>query len=92
VQNVVVQKAGEMPPQLKAAVEQILGRSIASDEEISIAAIPPQQVTASDDGAVIVEKLKALLDRRAEKVRDVPEDEINSVIDEAVYHARHRRR
>jgi hypothetical protein len=40
----------------------------------------------------VVEKLEALLNRRAEKVRDIPEDKINAVIDEAVYHARHNRR
>jgi len=36
VQNIAVQEAGQMPQPLKAAVEQILGRSIAADEEISI--------------------------------------------------------
>jgi hypothetical protein len=40
----------------------------------------------------VVEKLEALLNRRAEKVRDIPEDKINAVIDEAVHHARHNRR
>jgi hypothetical protein len=91
VQNVVVQKAGEMPQRLKAAVEEILGRSVSADEEISIIAVPPQEVPPNDRAAV-VEKLEALLNRRAEKVRDIPEDDINSVIDEAVYHARHNRR
>ena len=92
MQNVVVQKAGKMPPPLKAAVEQILGRSIGSDEEISIFAVPPQQVSASAEKAAVVEKLKALLDRRAEKVHDLDEGEINSLIDEAVHQTRHRRR
>ena len=90
--NVTVQKAGEMPPPLKAAVEQILGRAIGVDEEISIVAVPPQQVAPSGGKAVIVEELEALLSRRAEKVRDIPEEEINTVIDEAVDHVRHNRR
>jgi hypothetical protein len=33
VQNIAVQKAGDMPRPLKAAIEQILGRSIGADEE-----------------------------------------------------------
>ena len=92
MQNIAVQKAGQMPRPLKAAVEQILGRSIGADEEISIVAVPPQQVAPSEGKAAIVAKLEALLNRRAEKVRDIPEDEINSVVDEAVQHARHNRR
>jgi hypothetical protein len=92
VQNVAVQKAGQMPRPLKAAVEQILGRSLGADEEISIVAVPPQRVGPSEGKAAVVTKLEALLDRRAEKVRDIPEDEINSVVDEAVQHARHSRK
>lgn len=91
MQDVTVRKAGEMPPPLKAAVEQILGRPIAADEEISIVAVPPQQVAPSGRVA-IVENLEALLNRRANKVQDIPEDEIDSLVDEAVHHARHNRK
>ena len=90
--SVTVQRAGEMPPPLKAAVEQILGRSIGADEEISIVAVSPQDVAPAGGRAAVVEKLQALLNRRTEKVRDIPEDEINSVIDEAVHQARHSRK
>lgn len=92
MQNIAVQKAGQMPLPLKAAVEQILGRAIGVDEEISIVAVPPQQVAPSEGRAAVVAKLEALLNRRAEKVGDIPEDEINSVVDEAVRHARHHPR
>jgi hypothetical protein len=74
------------------AVEQILGRAIGADEEISIVAVPPQQVAPSGDKAAIVRQLEALLDQRARKVSDIPEEEINTVIDEAVQDARHVRR
>jgi hypothetical protein len=89
--NVTVQKAGDMSQPLRAAVEQILGRSIGVDEEISIVAVPPQQAAPSGGKATVSEKLRKLLDLRAEKVRNISEDELNSVIDEAVHHARHSR-
>jgi len=54
--------------------------------------VPDESVQNAGDKAAVVEKLEALLNRRAEKVRDIPEDEIDSVIDEAVDHARQRRR
>jgi hypothetical protein len=41
--------------------------------------------------AAIAQQLETFLDRRAEKVSDVPDDEIDAAIDEAVEHARHSR-
>jgi hypothetical protein len=41
MQNVSIQKASELPKAMKSAVEQLLGRPIAPDEEISVAAVPP---------------------------------------------------
>ena len=80
-----------MPQPLKSAVEQILGRSIGVDEEISIIAVPPQNVAPSEGNLAAVDRLEALLNRRAEKVRDIPEEEINSAVDEAVNQGRRRR-
>jgi hypothetical protein len=69
--NVSIQKASELPPRLKAAVEQLLGRPIDADEEVSIAAVPPQQIAPSQSRASVAEKLDAFLSRRAAKVREV---------------------
>jgi hypothetical protein len=92
VHNVAIQKASELAPPLREAVEQILGRPIGVDEEISIVAVPPQHAAPSGDKAAIVAQLETFLNRRAEKIRDVPADEINSVIDEAVRQVRRRRK
>jgi len=91
MQNVSIQKASELPQGVKSAVEQLLGRSIGADEEVSIVAVPPQQVPPSEDRAVVAQKLEAFLDRRAEKVRDVSDEEIDAAVDEAVDHVRHSR-
>lgn len=40
MENVSIQKAGQLPVSVKSAVEQLLGRSIAPEEEISIVAVP----------------------------------------------------
>jgi hypothetical protein len=89
--NVSIQKASELPPQLKAAVEQLLGRPIDADEEVSIAAVPPQQIAPSQSRASVAEKLDAFLSRRAAKVCEVPDKELDAVIDEAIDHLRHSR-
>ncbi|HYW42078.1 MAG TPA: hypothetical protein VE959_04425 [Bryobacteraceae bacterium] len=91
MQNVSIQRASELPQLVKSAVEQLLGRPIAPDEEISVAAVPPQQVPASESRMDLARKLEAYLDRRAEKVKDLPGEEIDTLIDEAVDDVRHSR-
>lgn len=91
MQNVSIQKASELPPRLKSAVEELLGRPIDADEEVSIAAVPPQQIAPSKSRALVSEKLEALLSRRAAKVSGVSDDEVDAAIDEAVDHVRHSR-
>ena len=91
MQNVSIHKASHLPEAVKSAVEQLLGRSIAADEEISVVAVPPQQVPPPENRAAVARNLEAFLNRRAAKVRDVPEEEIDAVVDEAVHYVRHSR-
>ena len=77
---------------MKSAVEILLGRRIEGDEEVTVAAVPPQQIPRSDNRAAVSRKLEAFLSRRAEKVSDVSGEELDAAIDEAVDHVRHSRR
>lgn len=92
MQNVSIQKASELPKPVKFAVEKLLGRPIDADEEVSIVALPPQQVPPSDSRTTVARKLEAFLNRRAEKIKDVSDEEIDAAVDEAVDHVRHSRR
>ncbi len=92
MQNVSIQKASQLPHDVKSAVEHLLGRPIDADEEISVVALPPQQVPPSGNRAAIARKLEVFLNRRAEKVQGVPDDEIDAAIEEAVHRVRHGRR
>jgi hypothetical protein len=90
MQNVSIQKASELPQVVKSAVEQLLGRSIAPDEEISVA-VPPQQVPPSESRAALAQSLEAFLNRRTDKVSELPEEEMDAAIEEALHAARHNR-
>jgi len=59
MQNVSIQKASELPPRVKSAVEQLLGRPIDADEEVSIAAVPPQQVPPFQNRKAVAQSLEA---------------------------------
>ncbi len=91
MQNISIQKASELPQPFKSAVERLLGRPIGPDEEVSIAAIPPQQVPPSESRAVLSQELEAFLNRRAEKTTEASDAELDAAIDEAVDHVRHSR-
>lgn len=89
MQNVSIQRAGDLPAALRAAVEQLLGRAIAADEEVSVSAVPPQHGLPLADRKAMARQLEDFLDRRAEKVKDLPEEEMDLAIDEAAHHVRH---
>ena len=91
MQNVSIQKASELPPLVKSAVEQLLGRTIAPDEEVSVASVPPQRVPPSVGRAAVARNLEAFLKRRADKVNGLPEQEIDAAIDEALMEVRRKR-
>ena len=92
MQTISIQKASELPAALKSAVEKLLGRSIAPDEEISITAVPQQRAPASESRAAVSRNLEALLDRRAAKVTGLPEEEIDASIEDAIRAVRRTRR
>ena len=91
MQNVSIQKASDLPQAVKSAVEQLLGRSIAPDEEISVAAVPPQRFPPSENRAAVARNLEAFLNRRAERVNGLPGEEIDAAIDETLHAVRHER-
>ena len=91
MQNISIQRAAELPDGVKAAVEQLLGRSIEADEEVSIVSLPPQHVPPNRNREEIARKLANFLDRRAEKLKDVSDAEIDAAIDEAADQVRHSR-
>jgi len=92
MQNISIQKAGDLSPGVKSAVEQLLGRPIEPDEEVSVVAVPPRQIPPSENRAIVAQQLENLLNRRAAKVKGICDDEIDAAVDAAVDHVRHSRR
>jgi hypothetical protein len=92
MRNVASQKAADLPQGVKSAVEQLLGRLIDADEEVSVVAVPPQPIPPVGNRAAIAQRLEEFLNRRARKTADVPEEELDGPINDAVDHVRHRRR
>jgi len=90
MQTVSIQKANELSRSVKSALEELLGRPI-DDEEVSVIAVPPQQIPPFANRAVVAQKLEAFLNQRSEKTMQVSDEEIDAAVDEAVDHIRHSR-
>ncbi|HEV2689040.1 MAG TPA: hypothetical protein VGV35_10805 [Bryobacteraceae bacterium] len=86
--DVLVHKASDLKPQTRAAIEAEFGRALRDDEEISIAARLPSETAAGTTQLAALRRLEALYARTDEKTKDIPEEEIEQILLEAIRSAR----
>jgi hypothetical protein len=89
--NTAIHKASELAPDVRRAVESMLGRPLDSEEHISLTAYRVAQAAAGEDRANLSRQLEQRIDKSARKTEIVSDDELDAVIDEAVDHIRHHR-
>lgn len=87
----VLHKASDLPPDVRQAVGQLLGRPLEPEEHISVMAYRPHQAPVEKDRAKLAHHFKERIDKTAAKLEDVPETELDALIDEAIDHVRHHR-
>jgi hypothetical protein len=88
MENIAIQKADELSSDARRAVEQVLGRALEHDEEVSIMAFSPHQAPTGEARQALARQLEERMAKTAERVRDVPSQEQEAAIDEAVNHVR----
>ena len=82
-------KAGELAPRAKVAIESLLGRVLQEDESVGIQTYRAKNAPAAPARDLAYRRLLGRIDRTADRVKDVPEAELDGVIDEAVDFVRH---
>jgi hypothetical protein len=87
MQNGALRKVTELSPDTKHAMEGIIGRSLREDEAVSINVYHP--APSGEARKEASRRLLKRIDQTAEKVRGIPEEEIDAAIDEAADHIRH---
>ena len=87
MQNGALRKVKELSPDIRQAMEGILGRSLREDEAISINVYKPAPTGYAREEAS--RRLQERVDKTAQRVKDIPEEEIDAAIDEAADHVRH---
>ena len=86
--NIAIHKAHELPADARRVVECVLGRTLESDEEVSIMAFSPHNAPTGEARQHLARQLQDRIARTAETVCDIPEIDQEAVIDEAVNHVR----
>jgi len=86
--DIAIRKANDLPSDARRAVERILGRSLKPNEEVSIMAFAPHEAPAGEARHALARQLEDRVTRTAARVRDVPDDEQEAAINEALNHVR----
>ena len=92
MQNIAIQRASQLPADIREAVEKTLGRALREDEEVSIMALSPHPAPSAETRRVLARRLEERLDKTADRTKDVPDEELEAAIDEALNNARPRPR
>ena len=87
----VLHKASELSPEVRQAVETLLGRPLDPEEHVSVMAYLPQKAPTGGTRADLARRLEERMNKTAEKLKDVPEAELDALIEEAVDDVRHHR-
>jgi len=83
LQESSLRKAGALDPQVRAALEALLGRTLHGDESVSVRTYRSKPAPTGDARRAAYSQLLERASRTAEKVKEVPEVEVDSAIDEA---------
>ena len=84
MQQSSLHSAKTLSPPVKVALEQLLGRSLADNESISIRAYQPHEGLQPEQQLAIAAELRRYFERVDAKAPDISEAEAEEVIGEAI--------
>jgi L-lactate utilization protein LutC len=88
MQNIAIHKAQELPADARQAVERVLGRPLREEEEVSIMALSSHEAPMGDERQAVARNLEQRIKKTAKRVKDVADDQLEEVINQAVDHVR----
>jgi hypothetical protein len=84
----MVHHVKELSPTQRIAIESLLGRALRDNESVTIRPAVLKDSPQGEERARLAHQYRQHLDELAERVKDVPEEEIDAAIEEAIRHAR----
>ena len=92
MQQTPPQIARNLSPLVRTALEQLLGRPLDDSEAISVRAWRPQEGLSSEHQRQMAEQLRRFFEQIDEKTKDIPDEELDDIFDEAIRSVRPRYR
>lgn len=83
ISNSVVRKAKDLDKSVRNWLRSLFGRDLADDEQVSIA-LPKADEQVVEDRAQVRRQLLESMDRLGERFQNVPDEQLMSVLDEAM--------
>jgi hypothetical protein len=82
--SLLASKAAELQPQMRAALESEFGRALRDDEEVRIMASPPTATLTEEERREAWRRLDQSLRVMEDRWKDVPVDEYEEILLEAI--------
>ena len=89
--NNALRKVRDLSPDVRNAMEVLLGRPLQEEETVSIQTYPTHEAPVGREREEAWKRLLDRIDRTAVRARDVAEGDLDSLIDEATEYVRRQR-
>ena len=90
MESISVQKAGQIDNPARQWLQRKLGRLLREDEQLTIFVATTHAAPPAKDRQSALQQVEHVLDKAAENMKDIPDDEFNEAVDEAIDHIRKR--
>jgi hypothetical protein len=89
--DIRIRNVSDLRADVRAALEVLLERKLAEDEQVSVVALSPHPAPSGDARQAAARRLSETLKVMDESARAAPREELEALIDEAVDRLRGRR-
>jgi hypothetical protein len=88
MENVALNMASELSRPVRAAIEDLLGRALSDDEQVSVMAFRAHPAPTGDKRTESAQRLKVAMDALAVKALPIESEDLEAALDEAMDHVR----
>ncbi len=92
MEHVAVQKVKDIEAAARQWLQRLLGRKLKDEEQVTVMIFPPHAAPSGEAREVAWHRLENVLDKAAERMKDVPDEDFESAVDEAMDDVRRRKR
>jgi hypothetical protein len=88
MEPIAVRHARDLDSPAREWLQRLFGRPLRDDEDVTIVLSAPHAAPPASERRAAFQRMEKVLDRAAENMRDVSDDEFEEAADEAMKHVR----